>query len=168
LTKCEHVFYAFDPYHLFLCSWEQLFQPRFRALGWWNVRYICFRLGWSHTAVPEQANTSDKISLFSLLPSLLLLVCPVIVGQNQVPGFEQQFWIWPSSKLNLQSEFSWLLMLHCSVQTCVARTPTFLSFVHQLFWLLSCDYAPSILVSLVQVRIVARLGQFLVRITVNI
>jgi hypothetical protein len=33
LTECEHVFVAFDHYHLFLCPCERLFSTEVRALG---------------------------------------------------------------------------------------------------------------------------------------
>jgi hypothetical protein len=33
LTECDHVFHAFDPYHLFLCPCERLFSTEVLALG---------------------------------------------------------------------------------------------------------------------------------------
>ncbi len=100
-TECDHVFDAFDPYHLFLRPCERLFWPRFWALGWWNVWYVCFRFGRPRTAVPEQANRSDENIVFPFLPSLLLLALLIIVGQNRVRGFEWQFWILTEFKAKL-------------------------------------------------------------------
>jgi hypothetical protein len=127
------------------------FRPRFRALGWWNVSYVCFCFGRPHTTVPERANRSDGNHV-SLLPSPLLLVFPVIVGQSRVGVSSGNFKFWQSSGLNSRLGFSWLLMLHFTVRTREARTPTFLSVVHWLFWLFAmCCYAPSVLVTFMQV-----------------
>jgi hypothetical protein len=144
------------------------FWPRFQAFGGWNEQYICFRFGRPCTVVPERANRSnEKIDS----PSVPLHYCWSFLhrwSEFEERGFEQQLWICPSSRLNSRSGFLWLLMFHCSVQTCIARTLTFSSFVHRLFWFfVLCCYAPSILVILVQVRIVGRLRQFWVRTTVN-
>jgi hypothetical protein len=113
------------PITLFLRPCEQLFRPRFRTLGWWNVLGICFRFGRPRTAVQEWANRSDRKSLFP--PAL-----SVIAGSFRYCWSESGsgFWVtissfWPSSRVNSRLEFSWLLMLHFSVRTHEARTPTF-------------------------------------------
>ncbi len=88
------------PITFFLRPCERLFWLRFRALGWWNVLGICFPFGWSRTAVPERANRSDENHC--LPPSLYVIaVLPVIVGQNQVGGFEWQFQILTEFKAKL-------------------------------------------------------------------
>jgi hypothetical protein len=66
---------------------------------------------------------------------------------------------WPSSRLNLRSGFLWLSMLHSSVRTRNARTPTFSSFVHRLFCY-SCCVVHRPFWLFLRVRIVARLKQF--------
>jgi hypothetical protein len=140
LTKCEHVFDAFDPYHLSFVLASDYFRPRFRALGWWNVRYICFRFGRPRTAVPERANRSDEKSLFPSFPlrycwSFSLLLVRIGFGVSS-----DNFEFWPSSRLYSRSGFLWLLMLHCSVQTRIAKTPTFSSLYINYFGYLCCVY----------------------------
>jgi hypothetical protein len=145
------------------------FWPRFRALGWWNVQCICFRFGRPRTAVPERANRSDENHCFP--PSLSVIAGPSRYCWSESGlGFRVTISsFWPSSRLNSQSGFSWLLVLHFSVQTRIARTPTFLSLytdyfgysccvsMHRSFWLFLCE-----------VRIVARLRQFSVCVTLKI
>jgi hypothetical protein len=148
------------------CQW--LFLTEVQALGWWNVLYIRFCFGRPHTAVPERADRSNEISCFP--PSLSVIAgLSRVVGQNRVRGFQWQFWILTKFKAKLAIGVLLLLMLHFSVRTHVASwTPTFSSFVHRLFWLfVLCCCAPSVLVVLVRVRIVARLRQFSVCLTVK-
>ncbi len=139
------------PITFFLCPCERLFLTEVWALGWWNVLYICFCFSRPRSLArlyrSEQIGAT-KISCFP--PSL-----SVIAGLSRYCWSESGmgFWVtissfWPSSRLNLRSGFSWLLLLHFSVQTRVARTPTFLSFVHWLFWLFVLCCAPSVLVIL--------------------
>jgi hypothetical protein len=157
------------PITFFLCPCERLFLTEVQALGWWNVLYICFRFGQPRTAVPRRANRSDENHCFP--PSLSIIAGSFCYCWSEsglgFPVTISNFW--PSSRLNLWLGFSWLLMLHFSVRTRKNRTPTFSSFVHRLFWLfVLCCYAPSVLVIRVWVRIVTRLRQFSVCITVKI
>jgi hypothetical protein len=115
------------PITLFLRPCEQLFWPRFQALGWWNVLGICFRFGRPCMAVPEQANRSDENIMFPSFPLRYCWSFPLLLVRVGL-GFRVTILsFWSSTKLNLGSVFSWLLMLHSSVRTHVARTPSFLS-----------------------------------------
>ncbi len=119
---------------------ERLFKPRFQAVGWWNVQCICFCFGRPHTAVPEQANRSyEKIDApsFPLRYCWSFHYCWSESARYQV--LSDNFEFCPSARLNSRAGFSELSMLYSPVQTCIARTLAFLSFVYQLFWLLSCD-----------------------------
>ncbi len=145
------------------------FRPRFRAWGWWNVLGICFRIGRPRTAVPERANRSDKNIMFPSFPLRYCWVAPLllvgIVYGVSSDDFEYSVWV---SRLNSRSGFSWLLMLHSSVQTRVPRTSTFSSFVTDNFGYSLDVVMHRQLVIIVRVRIVARLRQFSVCITVEI
>jgi hypothetical protein len=138
----------------FLCSCERLFWPRFQALGWWNVLYICFRFGWSCTAIPEQANRRDENIMFLFFPLHYCWSFPLLLVRIGFGVLSDDLDSDRVTRLNSWSGFLWFLMLHFLVWTCVAKTLTFssfqvctptilvivLCFVHRPFWLFLCKW----------------------------
>jgi hypothetical protein len=96
LTECDHVFNAFDPYHLFLRPCERLFSTKVSSVRMLKcTRYLFLYWLTSHGCTGASELERRKYHV-SLLPSPLLLGCSIIVGRDRVRGFERRFWIFCS------------------------------------------------------------------------